>query len=193
MSRSLRDELLKAGLVTREQAARAQRRGPPKPRPAGSKAPTKPAGRSRGERERKHTTRQRSRVAAERQPSAPKSGAPARPATDERVRQLNIEIRGILDAEAEQPDPQSDTPFHFVRGERLKRLYVSENQRRRLADGELAIVGFGGRHHLVPFQAGQRVRELREEVFVFIATAETKADTVEEGYEGFEVPDGLIW
>ena len=71
------------------------------------------------------------------------SGAPAgRSATDERVRRLNIEIRGILDAEAEQPDPQSDTPFHFVRGERLKRLYVSENQRRRLADGELAIVGF---------------------------------------------------
>ena len=45
----------------------------------------------------------------------------------------------------------------------------------------------------MPCRAGERVRELREEVFVFIATADTKADTVEEGYEGFEVPDGLIW
>ena len=109
------------------------------------------------------------------------------------MRRLNIEIRGILDTEAEQPEPQSDTPFHFARGDRLKRLYVSESQRRRLAGGELAIVGFGGRHHLVPRRAGERVRELREEVFVFIATADTEPDTVEEGYEGFEVPDGLIW
>ena len=193
MSRSLRDELLKAGLVTREQAARVQRRGPPKPRPAGSKVPKKPAGRSRGRGERKNTTKQWSRVAADRQPGAPESGATARPAPDERVRQLNTEIRGILDAEAEPPDPQSDTPFHFARGDRLKRLYVSESQRRRLAGGELAIVGFGGRHHLVPYRAGERVRELREEVFVFIATASSEAETVEEGYEGFEIPDGLVW
>ena len=193
MSRSLRDELLKAGLVTREQAARAERRGPPKSQPAASRSSKKSAGNSRGGGARKNTTKQGSSVATAQQPCAPKSDVPARLAPDDRVRQLNIEIRGILDSQAEQPDPQSDTPFHFARGDRLKRLYVGEDQRRRLAGGELAIVGFGGRHHLVPRRAGERVRALREEVFVFITTADSEAETVEEGYEGFEIPDGLIW
>ena len=193
MSRSLRDELLKAGLVTREQVARAERRGPAVSRPRGSKASKKSAGNVRGRGARKNTTKQGPRVAAGRQPGASESAASAQRGPDDHVRQLNLQIRGILDAEAEQPDPQSDTPFHFARGDRLKRLYVSEDQRRRLANGELAIVGFGGRHHLVPCQAAGRVRELRDEVFVFVAAADGGADTVEEGYEGYEIPDGLIW
>jgi hypothetical protein len=37
------------------------------------------------------------------------------------------------------------------------------------------------------------VLELRPEVFVFIAAGEGGADAMEEGYEGYEVPDGLMW
>ena len=88
---------------------------------------------------------------------------------------------------------ETDTPFHFPRGDRLKRLYVSGEQRRRLAAGELAIVGFRGRHHLVARPAGERIRELRPEVFVFVAAGGDGADEVEEGYEGYEIPDGLVW
>ena len=195
MARSLRDELLKAGLVTREHVARAERRGPPVSRPAGSKAPNKPARNSRG-RGAKNTTNRESRVARAPQPVVPEPTAPVHPDPDDRVKQLNVEIRRILHDEAEAPDPQSETPFHFARGARLKRLYVSDDQRRRLAGGELAIVGFGGRHHLVPRRAGERVRELRDEVFVFVAAGDSRSDTVDEGYEGYEgydIPDGLIW
>ena len=109
------------------------------------------------------------------------------------MRQLNVEIRRILDTEAEKIEAETDVPFHFARGDRLKRLYVSEGQRRRLAAGELAIVGFRGRHHLVPRPAGERVRELRPEVFVFVAAGDDGAGAVEAGYEGYEVPDELVW
>ena len=214
MARSLRDELLKAGLVTDEQAARAERGSRQSPKPAAGRArksspkstsrTTSQAtrGRATGE-SRSRPPRRRAGHAANRDPreSRQPSGVPASaasPAADpeERIRQLNVEIRRILDAEAEKAEPDSDTPFHFVRGDRLKRLYVSADQRGRLAAGELAIVGFRGRHHLVPRRAGERVRELRPEVFVFIGTAEAGADaTVEgyEGYEGYEVPDSLVW
>ena len=114
--------------------------------------------------------------------------SPPGPDPEERVRRLNLEIRRIIDAEAEKIEAETDTPFHFPRGVRLKRLYVSEDQRRRLAAGELAIVGFRGRHHLVPRPAGERVHALRPEVFVFIADGEDGTDEVEEGYEGYEVP-----
>ena len=192
MARSLRDELLKAGLVTSEQAARAERGPRQRSKPVATKAKGKSQGRSRSRPARSASRRRH------RDPSVPVKPAPVpaeSPSTDpeEHVRRLNLEIRRILDAEAEKAEPEGDAPFHFARGERLKRLYVSEAQRRRLSAGELAIVGFRGRHHLVPRPAGERVRELRPEVFVFIAAEGTEADAEVEGYEGYEVPDELVW
>ena len=230
MARSLRDELLKAGLVTNEQASRAERGSRPPAKPAKSKA----AGRAQGKtqdrthgktqdrtqgktqdgtrgktqdrtrsRAARYSSRREPRDPSKQRPPAPipasapaPAPAPVKPPSpdpEERVKQLNVEIRRILDTEAEKAEPESDTPFHFARGDRLKRLYVSEDQRRRLSDGGLAIVGFRGRHHLVPRRAGERVRELRPEVFVFVAAGEAGADAVVEGYEGYEVPDGLVW
>ena len=194
MARSLRDELLKAGLVTREQASRAERGSRPPAKPAKNKAAGKTPSRTQGttrSRAARHASKPEPRDPSTQRPSAPVE--PPSPDPEERVKQLNIEIRRILDTETEKAEAQSDTPFHFARGDRLKRLYVSEDQRRRLSDGELAIVGFRGRHHLVPRRAGERIRELRPEVFVFNATDETGEDAVVEGYEGFEVPDGLVW
>ena len=195
MARSLRDELLKAGLVTDEQAARAERgsRQSPKPDANSARKSTRKSTRSRPpRRETRYAENRETR--GSREPSrAPASAATPVPDPEERVRQLNVEIRRILDAEAEKAEPESDTPFHFIRGDRLKRLYVSADQRRRLTVGELAIVGFRGRHHLVPRRAGERVLELRPEVFVFIETGEAGADVAADGYEGYEVPDSLVW
>ena len=192
MARSLRDELLKAGLVTIEQASRAERARRPSAKPARGKAAGKPHGRS-GRGAARHAGGGVPRESSERRPPAPAPVEPPGPDPEERVRRLNLEIRGILDTEAEKVEAETDIPFHFPRGERLKRLYVSEDQRRRLTGGELAIVGFRGRHHLVPRLAGERVRELRPEVFVFIAGGGSGGDEVEEGYEGYEVPDELVW
>ena len=190
MSRSLRDELLKAGLVTSEQAARAER---------GRRASAKPTrGKATGKPHRGAGRRAAGSVSGGglREPSARRPPVPAGPPpsdSEERVRQLNLEIRRILDTDAEKAGAETDTPFNFPRGDRLKRLYVSEDQRRRLATGELAIVGFRGRHHLVPRRSGERVRELRPEVFVFIAAGDDAAQEGETGYEGYAVPDELIW
>ena len=217
MARSLRDELLKAGLVTDEQAARAERGSRQSPKPAANPArksthksspkstPKSARDRTSGE-SRGRPPRRGARHAPNREPrglresrqpsSAPAPVASPAPDPEERVRQLNVEIRRILDAEAEKAEPESDTPYHFVRGDRLKRLYVNADQRKRLVAGELAIVGFRGRHHLVPRRAGERVLELRPEVFVFIetgGTGEAATDATVDGYEGYEVPDSLVW
>ena len=190
MVRSLRDELLRAGLVTSEQVSRAERGGRPLSKPA----------RNKGKRKRPGTAERRAarrasgvgpRETSERRPAGPIRSPDPDP--EERVKQLNVEIRRILDTDAEKVEGEAETPFHFARGDRVKRLYVSADQRRRLTAGELAIVGFRGRHHLVPSTAGERVRALRPEVFVFIAGDDDGMETVEEGYEGYEVPDELLW
>ena len=188
MTRSLRDELLKAGLVTGEQAARAERGGRPPPKPT--------RGGAAGDRAAKRPPKRRPRNPSKRHLPGPAPGGCASPDTEEeRIRQLNLEIRSLLETKAEKAEAETGAPFHFTRGDRIKRIYVSGDQRRRLSDGELALVGFGGRHHLVPRPAGERIRDLRPEVFVFIASGESGACAAQsaEGYEGYEVPDSLVW
>ena len=192
MARSLRDELLKAGLVTSEQASRAERASRPRSKPARKETASRERGNKRRRAARPASGRELHQASERPSPVPVRPPAPA-PDPEEQVKRLNVEIRRILDTEAEKVEAETDTPFHFPRGERLKRLYVSDDQRRRLTGGELAIVGFRGRHHLVPRLAGERVRELRPEVFVFIADGGSGGDEVEEGYEGYEVPDELVW
>ena len=194
MARSFSDELLKAGLVTSEQASRAERErrshpGPAKRKAKGSKsAENQSPGPSEKDRTR-NASKQRPARSAPAKPAPPK---PAPPNPEEQIRQVNIEIRRILDTEEENTEPETDTTFHFTRGERIKQLHVSEDQRKRLSTGELAIVSFRRRHHLVPRLAAERIQKLRPEVFVFIATGESGADAA-QGYEGYEVPDDLKW
>ena len=193
MARSLRDELLKVGLVTSKQAARSERSPRQRSKPIAPRAKGKAQGGPRGRPPGAASRHRRGDSSAQVQQPARVPADASSNDPEEHVRRLNVEIRRVLDAEAEKAEPEGDAPFHFARGERVKRLYVSEDQRRRLSNGELAIVGFRGRHHLVPRPAGERVRELRPEVFVFIATERTEADAVAEGYEGYEVPDELVW
>ena len=194
MARSLRDELLKAGLVTGEQAARAGRGRRPSEKPVGSEAAGSETAGHRAAKRRPRGVPKR-RFPGRTPGSAPAPAKPPEADPEARIKQLNLDIRRILDTEAEKAgaEAETDTPFHFAREDRIKRVYVDADQRRRLSGGELAIVGFGRRHHLVPRPAGERIRALRPEVFVFIAGGEPGPDATEAGYEGYEVPDGLVW
>lgn len=173
MGNSLQDQLLKAGLVTEEQARRARegRRGA-RGRRAGPKGDR---ARARGE---KPPARAR---AAE---PAPPPGAPA-DAEAERVKALNVRIRRLIDAHRVNDDA-AEFVFHFTRGDRVKHVYVTEAQRRDLARGVLAIAGFRARHHLVPAHVADEIHALRPEIFVFRADA--AGDAVDDG-----VPDDLVW
>ena len=122
MARSLRDELLRAGLVTSEQASRTERGSRPPLKSARRKSAGKPQANA-GRYATKHAPRGEPRESSDRRPPVPVR--PPAPDPEERVRQLNLEIRRILDTEAEKIEAQTDTPFHFARGDRLKRLYVS--------------------------------------------------------------------
>ena len=111
-----------------------------------------------------------------------------------RVKQLNLRIRRILDTDGEKVEAETEIPFHFARGDRVKRLYVSEDQRRRLAAGELAIVGFGGPPTIsCRVWPGSGCGSCGRRCSCSSRPVTTGADEVEEGYEGYEVPDGLLW
>ncbi|MBI5018304.1 MAG: DUF2058 domain-containing protein [Deltaproteobacteria bacterium] len=187
MNGSLRDQLLKAGLVDQKQArqaeldARQQNKQAHKARKSGlERAPTAAdlaAETARQERE-CHAQRSRELNQAREQ---------------ERARQAaRAEVKQILQTAA-VPHGKGEVRYHFVRGSKVKKLYVDSGQQTALTGGLLAIVEWEGAYRLVPTEIARRIRELVPEAFVFLAEARNTEPDPDDPYAAFPIPDDLVW
>jgi uncharacterized protein YaiL (DUF2058 family) len=147
----LRDKLLKAGLVTREQADKATRKEPP-PAPRERTAPA--------------------------EPKVPKLPPLALPGTAAHSRllslqqqQLDAKVRETVKA-GEVPLEPGEVTFHFVtRKQKLRRLELSAAQAGALQSGALAVVErpepAGIEHALVPAAVADQLALLSNKVVRF--------------------------
>ena len=180
MSDSLRDQLLKAGLVTQSKVKKAnqadeQRRRQP---------------RSGGELR-----------ASDGLPSAAQQAQAQKVARDVELnrRQQQKAQRRALRAQVEQlveqarlPRLESDDYYSFIDGGKVRRVAVDAQRREGICGGKLAIVRYRGHHEVVPAEAALRIRE-RDENAVILRDADKKAASEDDPYKDFVVPDDLIW
>jgi uncharacterized protein len=187
MNSSLRDQLLKAGLVDEKRARQAEVESKQKNREA-SKArksglqPEPSAAQAAAERARQ-----------ERELHARRSRELNEAREAERARKAaRAELKRLIDATA-LPHGKGDIRYHFLRGKKIKRLYVDQNQRSELAAGRLAIVDWEGSYSLIPLETAEKVLERLPETFVFIAEPEAAQIDPEDPYAAFPIPDDLVW
>jgi uncharacterized protein len=180
MSTSLRDQLLKAGLINKKQAneaerqqQRQERQPPPKHKPA---------------------------VTADR----PLAGQAAQSTKAARDQALNRKQQEKAEKKARQaqikqlieqnrlPTVENGEYYNFVDGCKVRRLVVNTSIRDRLCRGEIAIVRHRGRYDLVPTAIATRIRERDEGALINSGVGKESAPA-DEAYAGFPVPDDLIW
>lgn len=105
---------------------------------------------------------------------------------DRRRRQLNQAIREIVTVRRLNRD-DADIARNFLFNGRIRKIYVTAEQHKALASGELGIVYLAGRYHLLEPDALEAVRRI------------SVAHVVELGSEGeaddpdHPVPDDLEW
>jgi len=144
---SLKDKLLKAGLVSEEQARKAdeekakaaERKAPParEPRPREDRPP--PRAPSRPEQSRRPPPREAAPLRIPKLPPLPGSKEAQRNDAKKQV-QLDRVLRERVLA-AQVPIEPGPTTFYFVtRKQKLRRLELSEAQAKMLEEGKLAVV-----------------------------------------------------
>lgn len=177
MSSSLRDQLLKAGLVTEKQARDAQRE---KQRPQSRRSPAPPSSQTQAA-----SQAQAAKLARDQQLNRQRQEAAAAKARAGEIKQLIEQHRlpKIL---------ESEDRFHFVAGRKLLFILVDGPMRQALHEGKLFIVRYGGRSEVVPADIAERIRE-RDERAVIKLDAPKAADNEDDPYKDFVVPDDLKW
>jgi hypothetical protein len=185
MSLSLREQLLKAGLVTEKQAKQAERatsgqqhrqaKGG-KRTPAPPPEPTKAAQQA-----------QAAKLLRDQELNRKQQEKADRRARAAQLRQLVEQLR--------VPRPESDDYYNFVDDGRIRRLPVTPDLRARIVAGTLCIVRSEGHYDLVPAEVIERIRERDPGAIVAspAAGATSAAPAEDDPYKDFVVPDDLTW
>lgn len=178
----LQDQLLKAGLVKKQQLAQVVRQ---QQKARDGKAPPPDAAAVDAERLRAEKAERDRQLEAERRA--------ARDAAEraDRVRQI-IETNRVRGGDA--------SDYRFQDGERILSLRIADQQRPLLARGVLAIVRDGDGHTLVTAETAARLRSIDPAVICVdhgaassSAAAPADPDSDEAYYRQFQVPDDLVW
>jgi uncharacterized protein len=180
MSLSLREQLLKAGLVSEQQVQRAEAQQRQKqytaPRDKKPRGPTP------------------QEIAAQRA-AAEKA---AKDAELNRRKQEKLERRARF-AEIKQlvaahqvPRVETEDFYNFQHKNEIHRIAVTPELRGRLIAGTLAIVRCEGRFAFVPADIGTQIGARVEKALLYLAKPEAKpAD--DDPYKDYVVPDDLVW
>jgi uncharacterized protein YaiL (DUF2058 family) len=183
MSDSLRDQLLKAGLVTESKVRKAshaeeQRRRQQRP---GGKSPTNEAPRNVAQQ-------------AQAQKAARDLELNRRQQEKAQRRALRAQIEQLVE-QARLPRLESDDYYSFVSGGKVCRVAVDAQRRKDICDGKLAIVRYRGHHEVVPADAALRIGERDANAVITRDETQQSAPAVSEDdpYKDFVVPDDLMW
>ena len=185
MGNSLRDELLKVGLVSE-----AQLKKPRKQKRTGAKKPATKRHKSSNTKSvetsnaaARHVLRENQRRTARFIRDATLGGGSL---ADSAKKALQRKIESLIESERLN-DGQADLPYHFVKGKRIKRIYVTEAQRLKLTSGEIVIAALEGSHHLMTASGAERLVELAPQTVICSGT-----DVGDDGGE-HPVPDDITW
>ena len=179
MRNPLQEQLLKAGLVKKDQVAQAVREQAKKHK---GKQPAAPSAEQVEAQRLQAQKAERDRaIAAERNAHA-------------RASEARAQVRQIV--EAHKVKREGEIAYRFTDGDKIRDVLVNEALRAQLAAGTLVIVRHGEGYELLPRVAADKVRE-RDAAMIVLDHGRTEAgsgnDADDEYYKQFEVPDDLIW
>lgn len=179
MGLSLRDQLLKAGLVNEKQA--------------------KQAGKQKQKQERLERKGQ-----VEKDDSARQAALQAQAEKIERDRELNrqqqekaeqkaraAQVKQLIEG-SRLPKLTTDDYYNFVDGKKVKRIAVNAMLRDKLSRGSLAIVRHDGSYEMIPRDAALKIQE-RDPARVLLLNTPTEAPDDDDPYAAYKVPDDLMW
>ncbi|WP_332769227.1 DUF2058 domain-containing protein [Pseudomonas koreensis] len=180
MSISLRDQLLKAGLVNQKQAKQVSKDKQKQQRLAHKGQIELDDSQQRAAQEamaeKVKRDQELNRQAKE------KAEAKARAA---QVKQL-IEVSRL-------PKLTTEDYYNFVDDKKVKRISVNTLMRNKLSSGSLAIVHHNGGYEVIPREAALKIQERDPQRIVQLNVKTEEVSVEDDPYAAYQIPDDLMW
>jgi len=180
MSLSLRDQLLKAGLVNQKQVSQT------------NKAQKKQKRMEHKGQVEVDDTQQR--LAKEAMAEKARKDQELNRAVQEKAEQKAraAQVKQLIEA-TRLPKLTTEDYFNFVDDKKVKRIAVNALMRSKLSNGALAIVAHGGGYEVVPRESALRIQERDPHRILLLNTHVEETDEADDPYAAYKIPDDLMW
>jgi uncharacterized protein YaiL (DUF2058 family) len=180
MANSLQNQLMKAGLADKKKANRAKQ------------AKREEANRARRGEIDLQDPAERIRLQRAEKAEKDRQLEAARQA-ERHEKEIAAQVRQLIESHR-LPRHAGEEAFQFVQDRKIKKLYVTREQRDQLTRGQIAIVAFGDSHELVPTAIAEKIRP-RDQAAVLLLNERTARQEGEEDdpYADYPIPDDLMW
>ncbi|HEY9200678.1 MAG TPA: DUF2058 domain-containing protein [Gammaproteobacteria bacterium] len=179
MSNPFQEQLLKAGLVSKQQVQQVNKEKQKKKKQQKSKKPVLDEAALRAQKAVQEKAQRDRELNEKKQQQA-------------RARAISAEINQMILEHMLQRDDSCDLVYNFEHDRKVKRIYINQQMKQQLIDGTLALARIDGRYELVPLSVAEKIKQ-RNEKRVIIFEPEDKQLEEDDPYADFQVPDDLIW
>ncbi len=179
MSMSLRDQLLKAGLVNEKQVKQAtkQKQKESKLQQKGQLA--------------KDTAQQQAIQQAQAEKQAKDQQLNQQQEEKKRRKAIAAEIKQLI-INDRLPRLDTEDYYNFVDHKKVKRIAVNEVIREKLVKGSLAIVSHEGYYEVIPRDTALKIKE-RNPQRIIVLNEQADQGSDDDPYKDYAVPDDLMW
>ena len=180
MGNPFQDQLLKAGVVTKQQVKKAQ----------SSSNKKKKEQRSRKDNvvdENKLKAQQAIKEKANHDKELNK-----RKEEQAKQKATSAEIDQLITANCVERNDECDVVYNFEHRKKVNRIYVDAEKKQHIIDGKLGIARIEGRYEVIPKIIAEKI-QLRNEKRVILFIAEESIIDENDPYAEFQVPDDLVW
>ena len=180
MSNPFRDQLLKTGIVSRQQAHNAKKDKTKKIKQQRSKKEI-----VADETKLKVQQAAREKAQLDRELNKQKEDAA-------RIKAISAEIDQLITQHC-IPRPQDcDIAYNFEHMSKVKRIYVNGDMKQKIIAGTLGIVYLDDRYELVPKPVAEKIRQRDEKRVILFDSNDAEIDK-DDPYADYPIPDDLIW
>ena len=180
MSLSLRDQLLKAGLVNQKQVSQT------------NKAEKKQKRLEHKGQVEVDDTQQR--LAKEAMAEKAKRDQELNRQQQEKAEQKAraAQVKQLIEA-TRLPKLTTEDYYNFVDDKKVKRLSVNTLMRNKLSNGSLAIVHHAGGYEVIPREAALKIQERDPQRIVQLNVKTEEVSVEDDPYAAYQIPDDLMW
>ena len=109
-----------------------------------------------------------------------------------RGKAISAEINQLIMDNLIKRDENCEIAYNFEHNKSVKRIYINKEMQQQIVKGKLGIARIEGRYELVPQSVAEKIKQ-RNEKRVVLFEAEEKTTDENDPYADFEVPDDLMW
>jgi len=179
MSNPFQDQLLKAGLVTKQQVQKANKDKHKKKKQQSKK--DKPVDQTKL----KLQQQANDKLQRDRELNKKKENIAKQKATSHEINQL------ITNNKIERNN-SCEITYNFEHNKKIKHIYVNNDMKQQIIKGKLGIARIEGRYELVPLEIAEKIQN-RNEKRVIIFVDEKQTINENDPYAKYKIPDDLTW